>query len=84
MQRRENIDALAVAGATVPAAMLSEAAAPTSRAMAPQQGQPLHLLLEAHDGRACTGRSGGAVARSILNSFWVDHANVGLPDGRVR
>jgi len=64
MQRREILNALAVAGATVPAAMLSEAAAPTSRAMAPATRTTVAPFIERMTERACTGRSGGAVARS--------------------
>ena len=64
MQRREVLNALAVAGATVPAAMLSEAAAPSSRATASATRTNVEPFIEAHDGTRCTGRSGGAVARS--------------------
>jgi non-heme chloroperoxidase len=50
MQRREVLNTLAFAGATVPAAMLSEAAAPSSRAATPATRTNIGPFVEAHDG----------------------------------
>jgi non-heme chloroperoxidase len=50
MQRREVLNTLAFAGATVPAAMLSEAAAPSSRATTPATRPTSGPFVEAHDG----------------------------------
>ena len=50
MQRREVLNILAVAGATVPAAMLSEAAAPSSRATTSTTRTTIAPFVEAHDG----------------------------------
>src|SRR5712671_33118 len=70
MQRREILNALAVAGATVPAAMLSEAAAATSRAVAPATRTTVAPFIEAHDGTCLYWTQWGS-GRPILflNSF---------------
>jgi non-heme chloroperoxidase len=50
MQRREVLNTLAFAGATVSASMPSEAAAPSSRATTPATRTPIAPFVEAHDG----------------------------------
>ena len=50
MQRREVLNTLAFAGATVPAAMLSEAAAPSSRAMTSATRTTSAPFVQANDG----------------------------------
>jgi len=79
MQRREVLNALTVAGGTVPAAMLSEAAAPSARATVSATRTTIAPFIEAHDGTRLYWTQWGS-GRPIL---FLNSA-VGLPDGRVR
>jgi non-heme chloroperoxidase len=70
MQRREILNALAVAGATVPAAMLSEAAASSSRGTASATRTTVAPFIEAHDGtRLYWTQWGGGRPILFLNSL---------------
>jgi pimeloyl-ACP methyl ester carboxylesterase len=70
MQRREVLNTLAFAGATVPAAMLSEAAAPSSRTTASATRTNIGPFIEAHDGtRLYCSQWGSGRPILFLNSF---------------
>ena len=70
MQRREVLNTLAFAGATVPAAMLSEAAAPSSRATTSATRTTIAPFVEAHDGtRLYWAQWGSGRPILFLNSF---------------
>ena len=85
MQRREVLNTLAFAGATVPAAMLSEAAAPSSRAATSTTRTNIGPFVEAHDGTRLYCAQWGTAARYLfLNGAGNDHPDVGLPGGRIR
>jgi pimeloyl-ACP methyl ester carboxylesterase len=70
MQRREALNILAVPGATVPAAMLSEAAALPSRATTSATRTTIAPFVEAHDGtRLYCAQWGSGRPILFLNSF---------------
>jgi pimeloyl-ACP methyl ester carboxylesterase len=70
MQRREVLNTLAFAGATVPAVMLSEAAAPSSRATTSGTRTTIAPFVEARDGtRLYWAQWGSGRPILFLNSF---------------